>query len=245
MRHLKSACGLLACGLALSATPAAAQSGWEDRAFLNASLAMQAAARPFSDNLTTVIYTKPASIVSTHAVAGAMLPLDIAGGMRLFGSFGVGLGYTKFTLAEVADVAAQIPSPVSSAARSATATAEVTREDTAIHILGLWVVPITDHIDVAFSGGPSLIWLKQDRVSAITIEDSETFTTVAIAEVGLASYEDRVLGLHAGADLTYFLTPMIGVGGGVRFVRASSQTGDSAIDVGGLQMGVGVRVRIR
>jgi len=253
MRHPKIAWCVGVCALALCpATRATAQTnGWEDRAFLNVNLAIQPAARPFSDVLTPSIYAQRASVVSTHPVPGGALPLEVAGGVRLRGSLGVGLGYTKFGLTEVAGVAAQIPSPVtSSAARTATASAEVTRADTAFHLLAVWLVPITDHLDVAFSGGPSLIWVKQDRVSDVTIaEDSPTFATVAISKVGVAGYKDRVLGMHGGVDLTYFLTPMIGVGGAVRYVRGSSQVSGAndgtAIDVGGLQLGVGIRVRVR
>lgn len=253
MRHLKTAWCLCVCGLALfPATRASAQiHGWEDRAFLNVNLAIQPAARPFTDVLTPVIYTQRASVVSTHPVPGGALPLEVAGGVRLRGSLGVGLGYTKFGLTEVAGVAAQIPNPVASnAARTASASAEVTRADTAFHLLAVWLVPITDHMDIAFSGGPSLIWVKQDRVSDVTIaEDSPTFATVAISKVGVAGYKDRVLGMHGGVDVTYFLTPMIGVGGAVRYVRGSSQIGatndGTAIDVGGLQLGLGIRVRVR
>ena len=250
IRHFKTSCRLWACGLTLWTTPAAAQSGgWEDSAFVNANLAIQSGARPFADVLTPVIYTQPASVVATHPVAGGMLPLDLAGGIRVRGSLGFGLGFTKFALTDIADVAAKIPNPVpANAARSAATTAEVARADTAFHLLALWVVPITDHIDVAFSGGPSLIWVTQDRVSEVAIaEDSPTFATVAISEVGIAGYKDRVLGMHGGADVTYFLTPMIGVGGGVRYVRGSTPAdgNGAAIDVGGLQMGVGVRIRVR
>jgi hypothetical protein len=254
MRHPKTTWPQWVCVLALFAvTPAEAQTGgWEDRAFLDVDLAIQTTARPFADVLTPLIYTQPARIVTTHPVAGGAVLLDVAGGVRLRWSLGVGLGYTKFALTEVAGVAARIPAPVpSNAARSATATAEVTRADTAFHILAVWLIPITDHIDVAFSGGPSLISVKQDRVSEVTIaEDSPTLATVAISKVGLVSHEDRVLGMHGGVDVTYFLTPMVGVGGAVRFVRGSSQAGagqdgGAPIDVGGLQIGVGVRFRMR
>jgi len=110
---------------------------------------------------------------------------------------------------------------------------------------------VTDRLDIAVTGGPSLVTISQDLVSGIMIEEnSPTFATVGIAKVVLASQTATALAFNVGADVTYFLTPMIGVGVTVRHAGGSvelSQTGGGTVtlDPSGFRFGFGARIRIR
>jgi hypothetical protein len=105
-------------------------------------------------------------------------------------------------------------------------------------MLAVYVLPLTERIDLAVSGGPVYMNVKADHVSAIQIaEESPTFATVTIAKAVVATTDTRKWSAVVGGDLTYFLTPMIGVGVAVRGVPGS--------DAGHLQFGFGARLRFR
>ena len=245
---------LLAVGfvLAASAVARAQAPTWEDRAFVNVNLGFQLTGRQFAQTLTPVIYDERASVVTTHVVDGGSMPVDVGGGVRIWRSLGVGADYTHFAVVESAALDASVPHPILfNRPRSASTQVPLNHVESSIHFQAVWVLPITERLDVALSGGPSLMTVKQDLVSGIQIaEDSPTFTTVAIAKVGVVSQNQRIVGFNGGADVTYFLTPLIGVGLTVRYVAGSAALSQSdgstiALEVGGLQLGVGARLRLR
>ena len=107
--------------------------------------------------------------------------------------------------------------------------------------MGVWMVPVTDKIDVGVSFGPTIFIVKQDVAGAIT------FTEPGANVTGIA--KDRQsktgAGVNFGVDVTYLLTPKMGVGGILRYTWGSVDI-DGAKDsltVGGFQLGVGARYR--
>jgi hypothetical protein len=233
--------------------PAAAQTPtWEDRAFVNINLGLSLSSRTFTESLAPVIYDERASINTGHDIGGEWTMLDLAGGVRVWGNLGAGAAYTRFSPPDEAAVDARIPHPIYfNQNRNATSPTPLQHTESAIHFQAVYVLPLTERMDVAFAAGPSLISVTQDLVSGVEIaEESPTFATVTVSKVGVATYDQRIVGLNAGADFTYFLTPVAGVGATLRYVRGSVDlpgSGGSSVtvDVGGLQMGVGFRLRIR
>ena len=74
--------------------------------------------------------------------------------------------------------------------------------------------------------------------------------TVAIGNVLTVTREQRVFGLNFGMGGTYFMTPLVGVGGTLRYTTGSVSTelGDGgAVDLslGGFQLAFGARLRFR
>src|SRR5215468_4724085 len=91
---------LLACSLALAApAPARAQS-WEDRAYVNISLGVHLTTDPQTETLAPVIYDERASVVTSRQLDRGLLPLDIAGGVRVWKGFGLGGAFTQFSATE-------------------------------------------------------------------------------------------------------------------------------------------------
>jgi len=241
------------CSTLLVSSPARAQSTeWSDRAFVNVNLGYQLTARPFEEQLAPVIYSERALIGVAHAGDGGKLTLDLGGGVHLWKNLGVGGAFTKFAATETPTVNARIPNPAFfNQPRAASKAAPFQRAESAIHIQALYVVPVTSRIDVALSGGPSLIDVQQDFVQSIEVaEAGPPFTTVAIGNVLLLTRDVRAFGFNAGADVTWFVTPLVGVGVTARYVRGSVTTplsDGSPIDlvVGGFQVGLGARIRLR
>jgi len=230
---------LLAAAFAVVACAPARAQTWQDKWYLNANLGFHLYAPTTTETLTPVIYSERASIVTTEAVGFGMIPIDVAGGVHVWRNLGVGGAYTQFSATTTGTVDAQVPHPILfNQPRFATAPVELTHEEWAIHMLGVYVLPLTERIDLALFGGPVYMNVKDDHVSAIQIaEESPTFATVTIAKAVITTTDTRKWSGAFGADLTYFLTPMIGIGVAARAVPGS--------DVGHLQLGVGARLRFR
>ena len=230
---------LLTCALALAACASARAQTWQDKWYLNANLGFHLYAPTVTETLTPVIYAERASVVTTNAVGFGMIPIDVGGGIHVWRNLGIGGAYTQFSATSTGTVDARVPHPILfNQPRFATAPVELTHEEWAIHMLGVYVLPLTERIDLAVSGGPVLMNVKDDHVSAIQIaEESPTFATVTIAKAVVTTTDTRKWSAAFGGDLTYFLTPMVGVGVAVRVVPGS--------DAGHLQFGFGARLRFR
>ena len=237
-----------------TAAPAAAQGppGWGDTAYVNVNLALQLASREFVETIAPTIYGEKASIVTSHAIDSGMTPLDIGGGVRVWKNLGVGFTYTRLTLTNTASVAADVPHPTQfGRPRLADVRAPLERIESSIHIQALWMLQVSQRFDVALVGGPSLTRIQQDLVSGIKFaENSPTFATVEISEATVVTRSGNGRGFNAGADMTFFLKPMFGLGATVRYTSGSvtvvgADGLDTSLDMGGLQIGFGARIRLK
>jgi hypothetical protein len=231
---------------------ALAQEAWQDRAFINVNLGFRPETVSFDEFLTPVIYDEHATLFASHRIDGGLTLLDVSGGVRLRGNLGIGGTFSRFSPVDTTTVDASVPHPsLFNRPRRASATVTPQHVETAYHFAAVWMIPLRTRIDVALSAGPSVIFVSQDLVSGIAIaEDSPSFATVAIAKVDLGGGDQHVLGANAGADVTYFISRMVGVGGTVRYVVGTADLTRAdgsrvSVKAGGLQFGVGVRLRIR
>jgi hypothetical protein len=55
---------------------------------------------------------------------------------------------------------------------------------------------------------------------------------------------DTSVGFNIGVDVTCLVTPRLGGGVWLRYAAAASEIAGASFDVGGLQIGAGVRVRV-
>ena len=225
---------------------------WRDKAFLDVNTGMRLTSSPFDERIATIIYSEPASISAPHEGGARWSLVDLAGGVRVWKSVGIGATYARFSATEDVLVGARVPNPVLfNLTRSATKLTPMERNEKAFHFHALYVRPVTPRIDVMLSAGPSVIQLSQDLVTGIELSEGEApFTTVAIGNVKTLALTERVIGLNFGIGGTYFVTPLIGVGGTLRYVTGSlsaQQVDGQSIDVplGGFQLAFGARVRFR
>jgi hypothetical protein len=219
---------------------------------MSVNVGVQISARPFTEQLTPVIYTERALISAPHAGEGGMMTLDIGGGARVWRNFGIGGVYTKFASTETVTVAARVPHPsFFNQPRAANKAVPFVHDESAIHVQGVFVLPLSSRLDVAVSAGPSFIDLRQDLVQSIEIaEAAAPFATVTLANVALLTRNVNVKGMNVGGDVTWFLTPLVGIGMTARYVVASttltsSGGGPVEVDAGGFQLGFGARIRLR
>ena len=231
---------------------AAQTTEWADRAFVNVNMTQQTTARPLDESLAPAIYAERAVVTAPHNGDAGTLAVEPAGGIRIWKNLGIGAALTRQNVVETVTVQALVPHPILfNQPRLATKDAPFTRADTAVHVFALLMIPLHPRLDIALSAGPSFVSVRQDLLSGIEVaETGAPFTTVDITSVAVVTREVRTVGLNASADVTWFLTPVVGIGVTARYVRgyASTTLNDGRpvdLDIGGLQVGIGARLRFR
>ncbi|MGE3176499.1 MAG: hypothetical protein AB7O32_03440 [Vicinamibacterales bacterium] len=241
------------CALGAGTSAAHAQTAtWNDRAYVNGNVSLQLTVRPFDERLAPIIYAERAVLDAAHPGEGGKPVAEPAAGIRLFKNVGVGGAYSQRTVAESLTVKAIVPHPLLfNQPRLASKAAPFERSDTAIHAHLLYMLPVTPRLDVAIMAGPSFIRVQQQMLNGIEVAEGDApFTAVAIGNVDILTREARTVGAHAAADVTWFVTPLVGIGVTARYVLGSAtmRTADgTAVDlnVGGLQIAWGARLRLR
>jgi hypothetical protein len=226
---------------------------WEDHGYLTVNGGAQVGSQTFDETATPTIYGEAASIQTPHTIDGGAL-FDLSGGVRVAGNLGVGVAYSYFSTSESPTVTAQIPNPLFySRPRTATASAgSLEHTESVVHIQALWMLPASHKMDVAFTAGPSIFSVSQDMVSEdITnglVEGAPPYSSVTLSSVPVVRQKKTATGFNVGADVTYMVVRQFGVGVSLRYAAASVDLptaggGEVSVDVGGFQIGGGVRVR--
>lgn len=232
----------LGCGaLLLTATPALAQMQWADRAFVNISAGIQTGVPDVTSVQAFTLYEEEGSLTSSLDLKNGLL-LDGQVGYRLTRNLAVGAVLTFIQGKSDAEILGSIPDPVffsSPRAASASATG-LTRREIWFAPTAVWMVPITDRIQVSVSGGPAVVQLAQELPTAVAV--AEPGPTLSDATV--TSLTGTGFGFVVGADARYMVTDRFGLGALARFASAAVDLGnDTDVDVGGFQFAGGLRIR--
>jgi len=236
---------------ALASTAYAQALPWEGRAYANVNLGMQVRGTDaVKSSQTFPIYDESGTITSTQNIDAGAPFFEVGGGIRIFGNFGIGVTYARLSTTGSSDVDASVPSPLFyDAPRSAKAKVDgLTHTEQAVHFHLVWLLPITDKVDLAVSGGPTAFKLTQGTVLAPTVSEvGAPYTSVMLTTTAAETTANRI-GFNVGADLTYRFANNVGIGALVRYTGrtfALKPTGGAPLDVkvGGLQVGAGLRLR--
>lgn len=236
----------------VTAAPAAAQIPIRnDRWFVDIGAGLRLAPRTFEETVTPTIYDERGTVTTSHKVNDRLVKVDVAGGVRVAGDFGVGAAYSRFDAADAAQITARVPHPVLfNQPRLVTAVPEgLQHSESALHVMGFWSVALTDRIDVLLFAGPSFVTVSQDLVSGIAVApEAPPYAAVTIASTSVERASVTAVGFNAGADFTYFVTPAVGVGATLRLTNATADFtrhdgGASQMGVGGAQVAFGARLR--
>ena len=216
---------------------------WTDRVFVNVSAGQQWMNQSLRTSGEFEIYEETATWDAPFDIDDSVL-FDIAGGYRVWKNLALGAGFTRTTDTHGATLTASIPDTLEFD-RPHVETRSVTgldREETAFHISATWMVPITDRLDIALSGGPSFFTVKQAYVSGMTVAQG----TTTIADVTTASIDKSATGFHIAGDATVRIIRNLGVGFMARYSRAKVDTPElqgGTLEAGGFQGLVGARIR--
>jgi hypothetical protein len=176
--------------------------------------------------------------------------LNIAGGIGIWKNVYAGVAVTRFTRTTPTRVTGAIPHPFffSRLRNIEGDVAGLKREELAVHLHARVVVPTSPKMTVALFGGPSWFSVKQGVVGGIQYTESYPFDTAAFQSATTSRSTKSQVGFNVGGDVAYFFMKNVGIGGSAQFARAevtlpSGNANDVTMDVGGLQGGVGLRLR--
>ncbi len=236
--------GLLAlCVCAGAARPVAAQTmQWTDKGFVTVNAGVQVGSHDLTTSQSFPLYDETATVTSSTKVKSGGL-FDIGGGYRVWENVAVGVSYSFTSSDSNATINGSIPDPVVfDQPRSVTATANgLGHKESALNFNATWMMPVTDKIDVGFSAGPTIFFVKQDVVASLPITEPGP----AVGTPVINDESKTTAGINLGVDVTYLVTKKWGVGGLARYTWGSAKLSgtDDSLTVGGFQIGGGLRMR--
>jgi hypothetical protein len=227
--------------LAGSARQAAAQSAaTEGQISLNLEVGAQPQQRTIEASSSIPLYDETATFNTTQPVHnGPIFGGSI--GYRVGPTIGVAIGFDFFKArASDAAIIASIPNQLRfNQPTTVTATAaDLKHSETSVHLQAVWFHPLTDKIDLSLAAGPSIIKVKQDLATNVTVAAGTTNLTIS-----QVTESKNVFGVNLGGDAIYTLNPKAGVGIFIRYVGAKADLPSvQDLSVAGLQAGVRLRV---
>jgi hypothetical protein len=240
--------------LVAGARDAAAQIGepWTDRGYFNLGGGFESVSGQLNDAGTRQIYGEQGNLSISQAVDSGSF-FDFGAGARVWRNVSVGFAFHSGGTHSEASVSGSIPHPAffNRPRALALSVPDLERNERAVHLQFGYMLPLTERISVHVSLGPSFFKLRQDVVGDVTLTENLSNLNVVNATPVIAEREDSPTGFNIGADVAFnaYTSGRFKVGGGmfVRYAGASAniQVLDNVVDsdVGGLQVGFGVRTR--
>jgi len=251
MKQVLRAAVFVIAAMAFASQASAQALPWEGRGFFNVNFGIQMITEDVATTSSTfTLYDETGKLTTTQTIDSSAPFLDFGGGVRIGGNFGLGFAYSRLSAAGTAAVEAEVPSPLYyDQPRMVAATVDdLDHVENGYHIQALWMLPLTDRVDILLSGGPSWFSLTKGIVTSPQItEVGPPYTTVNMT-VSTATTTGSQIGFNVGADLTVRVANNLGIGAMVRYAAATvtiePEDGDpSDVKVGGFQFAGGLRIR--
>ena len=223
---------------------------WEGKGFFSISGGGQFGDTAFEAPLTVETFDEFAQFETDHTSSSGGL-LDVAGGFRIAGNLAFGVGFSVMENEDDATGRGTVPNPLFfDRSREVTYTATgLKHREIGINLSAVYVIPVTERFLVSIFGGPTFFRLRQSLVSDLQLgpeTDPPFFDSVEVTSVATTSVSESGFGGHIGFDGTVLLNDFLGVGGFFRFASGSVDLpmgGTTvSVDVGGLQLGGGLRL---
>jgi hypothetical protein len=236
----------LTLGIAMAGAPQALAQvrPWEGRAVAAINAGYQATTNDFTQTATFEEFVEEGAIDTDYDVEATPI-FDACVAVRIWRNLGAGVAISYYTNDTVARVEARLPHPLFDN-RFRTVTGEspaIERTETGIHFQAVYMLPLSDRLQVLLSGGPSFLSVSQDLVTRVAYEHAFPFDTATFRSAATASDSASAVGVNAGADVTWRLTRNIGFGGGFRYAKADVDLeADITVKAGGFQGLGGLRL---
>ena len=219
------------------------------RFFVSGDGGYQAASSGFAAQITFPLYAETATLTADVPDAGGAA-VALRGAYRLQKNFFVGAGVTGFWSTRSADVTASLPHPFYfSRPRSVDGSASgLKRDEAMVAIEASYLVRMSARTDLQVFAGPAFFKVQADIPTRVNFTESYPYDSATFSSLETSSVSDSAAGFTVGADITYMYNRSIGVGGNVRFSRASATLSTASgqqttVNLGGFQVGVGLRFR--
>ncbi len=221
------------------------------RVFIDLNAGYQSGELTFTDGRSDPLFGETASWSADYAVKSGPA-LDVGGGARLWRRLFAAVAYSRVSDTNVAAVVGSVPHPFffNRDREYAGESVGLAHKEQVFHVGVSWIEPVGPHFEVRAFGGPSFFRLERDLISNVTYSESYPFDTATFSNAVVTPLKENTVGFHVGGDVTWLFSRTVGVGALVRFTRAealltSPASGDTfTLDQGGLQVGVGLRLRL-
>ncbi len=224
---------------------------WEDRLFVNVSGGGQVATPDFQPSLSFPLFDETGTLEAPYNIDSGGF-FDVSAGVRIWQNLAAGVAVTRFSRSSDITLAARVPHPLFvDRLRDVTGIARgVGHSQTAVHLQAVWMLPLSDRIDLAFSAGPSIFTVSSDLITTIRLEPEVPPFEARVSGVTVERGSGTTVGFNIGADWSYLFRPAVGAGTMLRYTRGSGNLdvpggGTVSVDAGGFQMGAGIRLRWR
>jgi opacity protein-like surface antigen len=222
-----------------------------DRIYVSINGAYQAGGDDFGETVSFTRNAEGGSFTTDYQVqSGPALNLSV--GANIWRYLGVGVGVTRYSKSTPITLNASVPHPFFFN-RPRTVEGEVgglEREELAVHVQARATFLPTPRIQAVVFGGPSFFSVKQGIVNDFEITEAYPYDTAAFSRGLTTTADESKIGVNVGADVGYFFTRQVGVGGTVQWSgttidapASGGGTGTFEIKAGGVQAGAGVRFR--
>jgi hypothetical protein len=226
------------------------QSAPGQRFFVGVDFGVQTGTEDFNDLVPFTANAEPGNFATAYDVKpGPMLGISVSA--RVWQRLAVGIAFTGFAADVDGALTASIPHPFFFN-RPRTLSGDVTgltRRESGIHLQMRGLVPVSNRMQLTVFGGPSFFLVEQDIVNGLRYDDSYPYDVVTFTAGDSETVTtDAGVGFNVGADVSYFFTRRIGVGGIAQYATAtvempSGGTGTVDVKAGGFQVGGGLRLR--
>jgi hypothetical protein len=221
-----------------------------DRIYVSVNGAFQTAGDDFGETVTFRENAEDGRFSTDYRVkSGPALNLSV--GASVWRNIGVGVGVTRYSKNTPTEFTASVPHPFffNRPREVEGEVAGIEREELAVHVQARATFVPTPRIQAVVFGGPSFFKVKQGIVNDFEITEEYPYDTATFSRGLFTTVDESKIGFNVGADVGYFFTRQVGVGGSVQWAGttidapASGSTGSLEIRAGGLQVGAGLRLR--
>lgn len=228
--------------------PAQPPMPWTEHARISINFGiLQPASTTFTGTTTQTVYLETATVNTAYGVPRGP---SVDGGVliRVAGAFGVGIAISSFKNSAAATVTGSIPHPffLNTPRPLSGTTSPLERSETAMHIQAAYARS-SGRLDVAIAGGPTLFTVSQDLIADAPYTETYPYDSVTFTGTTSSKVTQTEVGFNAGVDVGMKLSESLGVGGLIRFSRATvvlplagTPSGVSTT-LGGLYAGGGIR----
>jgi hypothetical protein len=228
-----------AIGILLHATSGAAQ----DQVRVGVDVGLQTATPKFVATALFTEFVEEGMVTANHTV-GSNVVFSGGATVRAWRGLAIGAAVSFFSKAGTSELEVELPHPflfnqprlVSGAA------SDLKRREIATHVMFGWIMP-ANQMEIILSAGPSIFHVQQDLVSGITYTHAYPYDVAEFTGATIRRLTKVAVGFHVSGDVTWKLTPDIGLAASGRYSHATTtddETG-SSFDVGGVQVGGGIR----
>jgi hypothetical protein len=230
--------GALTLGGASQARAQAGQTPSESPWIASISLGGQVQSRTLTTNNTINVFGEDGAVAANQVIGKGMV-FDAAASYRLGRKLAVAIGVSTFSGKGDAAAIASIPDRLRFGAFTnvpLTATG-LKQSDIAYNFQAVWPITLSNRIDLAVFGGPSIIRVKQD-IASVSVN-----TTTGVAST-TSETQSKTTGKagSAGVDVRYKLTSRFAAGVLLRYLGGEVDLPAAPkMKVGGVQVAGGVR----